>query len=212
MTPSEIETAARRRLNAVSDNFWSSEEIIQDCLYFAMLELAREARVIEATSSSTTSVVGQDTYAFPTGASEITRVTYDGKPLTRIDDKQMDVQTGGTSTAISGTPRYFTEFNSNIILQPVPDTASKVIKFWYYAEPTRPDSTSTLDIASIYHDLLVTGTVFYMVSKEPTDPRIGLWEPVWNAAIGKARVHAQRKKRAAGFTRVNREEDLINLA
>lgn len=211
MTPSQIETAARRRLNAVSDTFWSSDEVIENYLYHACLEMARETRVIES-STTTSAVASQQAYAYPTGVAEIKRITHDGKPLALIDMQKADMLGNATGTTQTGTPTNYWIWGQYINLFPAPaSSGSSNIKIWYYGEPAAVTSSSTLEIPSVYHDYLVTGTVFYMVCKEPSDPRIPLFRKEWDEALAKVRMHVQRKKRAAGFNRVNVEDQLYNV-
>lgn len=210
MTPSQIETAARNRLNASNDTLWSSSEVIEDCLYFAMIEVARETRCIEDTATSA-SVASTATYSFPTYAMEIKRVTYDGKVLTLVDQQKLDFRRGDTGTTVTGTPEVYVEWEREIELWPVPATSALTIKFWYYGKPARPTSSSTLEIASEYDDALVAGTCYYMVAKEPGDPRTAFFRSLFDDAIMKCKILTQRKKRAGGFNRVNREEDMQNL-
>ena len=83
MTPNEIETRARRMLNAVGSNFWSSAEIIEDYLYAAASEMALETRCIE-NRYTTTSVASQQEYDRPTRMISIKRVEYAGNKLKPI--------------------------------------------------------------------------------------------------------------------------------
>ena len=77
MTPSEVETAARRQYNATGDTFFSSEELAQ-LMYFGQMELAREVFCIEQTYSAST-VSGTQGYAYPSQVIGIKRITVDGR-------------------------------------------------------------------------------------------------------------------------------------
>jgi hypothetical protein len=210
MTPSQIETAARRRLNAVNDTFWASEEIIEDCLYFAMLDMVRETRVIEAVTTTVT-VSGTAAYASPTYATEIKRITVAGKVLRLEDFSKIDAMRGNTTTTPSGTPHSFYLWDDSYYLFPTPSSSGDTISIWSFSEPARPSSSSTLEIPTTYHDSLVIGTIYYMVLKEPSDPRIPLFKKQWDEQVAKVRSHVQRKKRTAGFNRVSSEEQLFNV-
>jgi hypothetical protein len=89
MSPGEIETAARRLLNAVGATFWSSDEVIGDYLYMAAQEMAAETFCIE-NRYTTTTVADQQEYATPSRMLAIARITFDGVKLKPISFLQLD--------------------------------------------------------------------------------------------------------------------------
>jgi hypothetical protein len=205
MTPSEIETAARRMLNAAGSSFWSSDEIIGDYLYMAAMEMASETFCIE-NRYSTTSVSSQEEYAKPTRSLAIKRVTYDGEKLKPISAQQRDSIDLNTNTTITGTPQYYDWFDESIILFPAPDSSSKTIKIWSYDEPSRPTSTSTLEIPTRFHGYLVIGTAYYMSLKELGHPHVSRFEVQWAMSIDKVRKSV-RLRNKDNFHTVLHEED-----
>jgi hypothetical protein len=205
MTPSEIETAARRMLNASGSSFWSSAEIIEDYLYMAAMEMAAETFCIE-NRYSTTSVASQEEYAVPSRALAVKRVTYDGEKLRPITAQQRDSIDLNTNTTITGTPQYYDRFDESLILYPAPDSSSKTIKVWSYDEPSKPTSTSTLEIPTRFHGYLVIGVAYYMSLKELGHPHVPRFEAQWARSIDKVRKSV-RMANKDNFHTVLREED-----
>jgi len=212
MTPSQIETAARRMMNAVGSNFWSPEEIIGDYLYMAALELATETNCIE-NRYTTPSVASQQEYAIPSRMIAVKRVSYNGKRLDKISFEQLDLIQPDTGTAVEGTPLYYYYFDSSFGLYPVPDTSALTIKIQTYDEPDVPTSTSTLQIPTQFHQYLVIGTAYYMSLKELGHPNVSRFEWMWNHSNN--RRSALQKTKASmmlqnqdSLPTVQREEDL----
>lgn len=205
MTPSEIETAARRMLNAHGSSFWSSDEIIGNYLYMAAMELAGETFCIE-NRYTTTSVASQQEYAIPTRALAVKRVEYDGQKLRPISFQQLDSIDLNTATTITGTPQYYYHFDESIGLFPAPSTAGKNITVYSYDEPSVPTSTSTLEIPTRFHGYLVVGVAYYMSLKELGHPHTPRFEVHWARAIDKVR-RSVRLRNKDNFHTVLREED-----
>jgi hypothetical protein len=205
MTPSEIETAARRMLNAAGSSFWSSDEIIGDYLYMAALEMASETFCIE-NRYTTTSVASQQEYATPTRALAIKRVEYDGEKLKPISFQQLDSIDLNTNTTITGTPQYYYHFDESIGLFPAPSTAGDTIKIYSYDEPSVPTSISTLEIPTRFHVYLVIGVAYYMSLKELGHPHVPRFEAQWMRSIDKVR-RSIRMRNKDNFNTVLREED-----
>lgn len=205
MTPSEIEIAARRMLNAAGSSFWSSDEIIGNYLYMAALELAAETYCIE-NRYTTTSVASQQEYATPTRALAVKRVEYDSQKLRPISLQQLDSIDLNTNTTVTGTPQYYYHFDESIGLFPTPADSGKTIKVYSYDEPSVPTSTSTLEIPARFHGYLVIGVAYYMSLKELGHPHVGRFEFQWARAIDKVR-RSVRLKNKDNFHTVLREED-----
>jgi hypothetical protein len=209
MTPSQIETAARRLLNATGSNFWSSDEIIGDHLYFAALEMAQETFCIE-NRYTTTTVADQQEYATPSRMIAIKRIEYDSQKLRPISLTELDSIDTNTNTTVTGTPQYYYHFDDAFGLYPAPAEGSKTITIYSYDEPDVPTSTSTLEIPTQFHQYLVIGTAFYMSMKELGHPHVGRFELMWNAgrnnAIDKVR-RAVRMRNKDQFATVLREEN-----
>lgn len=211
MTATEIETAARRRLNAVSDSFWSEAEIF-NYLYMAETELAMETQHIEKTDATTTSTASTAAYAIPTGFLNIERVDYNGTRLQKIDEREADSLTLGAQITPTGTPSKYTLFNETITLLPVPNTSSLVIKFWGKGMPTEIASgsgSSTPDSNVKYHWALVHGVTFYMVTKEVGHPRVPHFKDLWERAKLLVKKDVRKLRSRDRNPRVKREEDMM---
>lgn len=211
MTPSKIETAARRMLNAVGSSFWSSEEIISDYLYMAALELAQETFCIQ-NRYSTVTVASQQEYATPSRMLAVKRVEYDQEKLKPISFQQLDSIDLNTNTTITGTPQYYYHFDDAFGLYPAPAEADKTIRVYSFDEPSVPTSTSTLEVPSRFHGYLVIGTAFYMSLKELGHPHTRRFEWLWNHG-GNPQNAIMKTKRSVrmmnkdNFSVVLREED-----
>lgn len=207
MTPSQIESAARRRLNASSSTFWSSTEIIEDCLYFALLDLIQRAKCYE-TTATTTSVIGQSEYTFPTDAIEIKQITYDNQKLEAMSQRQyFALNLSGTTSPI-GRPTHYIVWGSTYTLFPTPDTAY-TIKLWTISNPGTITSTSTIPVPSEFHGRLVNGVAYYMLLKEVDDPRIPVFEARWQRDIIDTTDEWKRRRYADKMPRVQTEENLV---
>lgn len=180
MTPSEVETAARRLLNAVGSQFWSSEEIIGDYLYMSALEMATETHCIE-NRYTTTSVASQQEYAVPSRMIAVKRVTWDGNKLKPITPLQLDSIDQNSVTTTVGTPQYYYYYDDAFGLYPIPDSA-KTIKIHSCDEPDKPTSLTTLEIPTQFHGYLVIGVAYYMSLKELGHPHVQRFEFQWNGA------------------------------
>lgn len=207
MTPSQIETAARRRLNADSSTFWASAEIIENYLYEACLILSRECRVIE-TQYTATSVANQSEYFKPSRAIEIYRITYNSVKLQPIGFREYDSLNNSAQVGIQkGTPSYYFLFDDVINLFPVPDTAGKTIKIFSIDEHATVTSTSSLEIPTVYHPALIDYVAYLMAIKD-SDPRASVYKQNWESELVKINRHMKRRKVGDNFRIVNREEDL----
>jgi hypothetical protein len=208
MTPGQIEVAARRLMNAESSQFWSSAEIIEDYLYMTILDLVNGGYHIENRYTQTT-VASQEEYTKPSRAIAIKRVIYDGKKLKPISMREIDSMVIDTNTTTTGTSEFYWEFDDVIGLYRVPDSA-KTLEMWTYDEPSRPSSTSTLEIRSNYHHHLIIGVVYYMCLKELGHPNTLLYERKWEQSKFKIIGEEKKRKQRDGMRVVLREEDVPN--
>lgn len=155
MTPAEIETAARRKYNSVGSSFYAAAEIY-DLIYQAELEIARETRMLEGVTT-TTSTSGTQTYAYPTGVLEIKRVEYNGQKLEFIDFRQDDSLTlYNSNTTDTGTPIYYYDWANTLYLRPIPSTSSVQIRIHYYKLPTAVTTAAqVLEVPALFHMCIV---------------------------------------------------------
>ena len=206
MTPSEVETAARRKYNAVSDTFFSQAEIL-DLMFFACHQMARECLLIES-STTTATVIGTQTYAFPSNVISIKRITYDGMKLEpinfRLDDQLTALDSSTTST---GSPRYYWVWNKTLYLRPTPD-AVETLTIYTYKEPSAITIASTLEIPSMFHPMLVDYIVSEMAAKDSNFNTSTYYRGLWEKQVQEAKKWQKRYKQRDGFSSVMDEESM----
>lgn len=206
MTPQEVNTAARRRYNAVSDGFWTDEELY-DIMYQGCTELATEGLLIESTFS-TSSVVSQQEYAWPSNAIAIKRATYDGKKIVPIDFRDDDVLTTleQTTTEI-GVPTSYAFWDDIFYLRPVPSQV-KTIKVWAYVRPSVITASSSLEIPTEWHMELVNLLLREMDAKNKNYVGATYYGNLWKNAVDRAKKFAMKRKRRDSFA-VVKNVDMI---
>lgn len=203
MTPSEIESAARNRYNAVGDSFWSQAELF-DLITDACHQLGRLGMVIERTYTTTT-VAGTQGYTFPTNVIALKRVTYDGMKLAAITMREDDAITGlNMTTTEQGTPNYYWTWDYTIYLRPIPSSAL-TLKLWTYNSPSAISSTSTLEVPEIFHHRIVNYLVSMMAAKDSNLGVHKIYNDLWKEDILEARKWIAKRKRTDGYAIVNDE-------
>ena len=206
MTPLEIETAARRAYNAVGDSFWSEAEIM-NLIYFAEMQLVEAGLVIERTFSSST-VVSQREYDYPTQAIGIKRLEYAGTKLVHIDFREDDLLTlDNAGTTSTGTPSYYSLWDQTIYLRPIPD-AIGALKIFAYVEPQVVTLLSTLEVPTQYHPSVVDFVIKEIVLKDGNFKAYREYEGRWLMALEKVKRWSSKKKRIDGNAVVKNEETL----
>lgn len=200
MTPLQIETAARRTYNAVSDGFWSQDEIM-NLIWHAQSELALEGDLIERTFETTTTS-GTQEYAYPTNAYAIRRVTYNGERVEPYSFEEDDDYTlFDSDTTETGTPRFFIPFNETIIFRPIPDSAV-TLKIRAYCDAQAVTTTSSLEVPTVFHKFIIAYVLKEMVSKDQNAPFHDRYALQWERALAKAAQFKSKTKRKAGFRTV----------
>lgn len=195
MTPTEIESAARQRYNAVGDDFFP-QEMIMDLIYGASLQLALEAYPIEKVFS-TTSVADQQEYTYPTQMVAIRRIEYDGvkiEPLDLIDDPKSNLNDP------KGTPGGYSIWADVIRMYPTPSEDGKTIKIFGYNEPQRVTSTSVLEIPTEYHLDVVDYILSAFFAKDKDRNMSTYHRELWGRAVLKAKRDRMKRKRSDKFT------------
>jgi len=178
-------------------------------IYEAELILATEANVIEGVDSSTSTVIGTQGYARPTGCIGVKRLEYNGTKLKPINMREDDAVTlNNSATTSTGTPQYYFEWNDTVYLRPIPD-AVQVLKFYQYEEPTLLTTASTaLSVPSRCHMRLVDYVVAEMKAK---DDDLAAAQKYWDKFydyVKKEKAFTAKRKRTDGFATVKDEESL----
>ena len=206
MTPSQINTIARQRYNAVGDTFWSDQEIY-DLIYHACMELANEALIIERVFTTTT-VASQQEYDYPGYALAIKRVTYNGRKLVPITFREDDVLTVLNQAMTStGTPTSYAFWNNVFYLRPIPSSA-QTLKVWAYVEPQAIAVTSTLEIPTEYHMALVNYILAEMCSKNKNYQGAEYYLTKWGQDVARIKRTERKKQRGDAF-QVVKNVDII---
>jgi hypothetical protein len=210
VTPSQVETAARNRYNAASDNFYSQSEVFE-LIYQAESVLALETDCIEGVDSSTSTVIGTQGYAFPTGFTTVTRVEWNGRRLVKIDMKEDDALTAlAANTTVTGDPVYYFVWNKTIYLREIPGSV-QVLKIFGYKEPTALTTSplsSTLSVPSWHHTKLVNFVTAHIAGKDKDFEGYQTYMDRWDQDVERARVFEKRRKRGDRMAYVKSEEEL----
>lgn len=179
MTLVQFLEVVRRRHNAESDSNWSDDEIYQ-----LITNRINEALVVigllEDTDTTHTSVVGTQSYSYPTDCITIRQVDYDEERLKRITFRQWELYKSKSSGTVSGTPRFWFTWERKVYLVPVP-AATDQITIYYYKEHPYIDGSSqtTIDIPSVLHTYLVPGVLADMFEKDLNDTAARRNEEKW---------------------------------
>lgn len=206
MTPQEIETAARQRLNAISDNFWSQQEIF-DLIYEAELEFCRETMAVEQRYSTST-VAGTQEYAYPTYMIGIKRIMYNGQKLKKINLRQDDILTmNDFASTEQGTPVFYFIFDETVFLRPVPDAVG-TLQIWGSIEPTPITAAAqVIEVHEQWHRGLSIYVAAQMFAKDQNWNQFDRYMSMWNKFLMDAKRYTARQKRTDAFAVVNAEED-----
>jgi hypothetical protein len=208
MTPAQIEQASRELYNAVGDTNWSSSEIMT-LIYKGCLNIYRKcAGLVFGNIFQTTSVAGTGEYALPEYVGSIKRITYNGKklfPITQRDDDTLTLQDQDTSD--TGEPINYYEFDGNVYLRPTPASSGDVIKIFANGEPQPITSSSTLEIPTLCHDAIIDFVASEMSAKDQNFQMANYYRGIFqNDHIPDIRKVLRLRKRGDAFAIVQTEE------
>lgn len=197
MTPVEIMTFARRKYNAVSDDFYSDAEIY-DMIYQAEMELALETQCIEVVLTAST-VAAQQEYSFPTNLIAIKRVEYNGRKLEKLAFREDDIITNyDQDTTASGTPEGYMFWNEVLYLRPIP-AAVGTLRILGYSEPGAVTAVSTLEVPSRYHLDISDFILIHFNAKDKNYQGASYYQAKWDQAKLRARKWEMKRKRTDAF-------------
>lgn len=210
MTPSEVETAARYRYGASTDTFFSQAEIFE-LIYQAEMVLATRAHCIQALDTSTTTVSGTQSYAFPTNFISVKRVTWNGRWLKKINFNEDDVLTSlSAATTATGEPSFYYIWNNYIYLREIPN-AAQTLAIIGFKQPTAlstsPISTS-LSVPARYHTGLIDFVVAHMALKDKEFTIYQMLMDRWDLVVKEAERYEEKRKRADSLNYVRLEEQM----
>lgn len=174
----------------------------------ASMQLAIEALVIESTDTQNT-VIGTQAYDYPTRAYAIKRVTWDGNKLMPITFREDDILTlDSSATTTTGDPRYYTVWDNQIILRPIPSSVA-VLKTYCYLEPAAITTLSTLEVPTRYHRDIVNFLVSEMAAKDNNMGKAQYYLGLWTAALARAKRETRKRLRGDAPAHVQEEENLF---
>ncbi len=206
MTPTELVTFARQSYNGVGDDFFVDNELYMH-IQAAQNELAREALVIEQTYS-TSGVVSQREYDYPTSTISIKRVTYNGVKLDPITFREDDATTNGNEeTTQTGTPLYYAVFDKVLYLRPIPDTVY-TLKIYSYNEAAAVSAVSVLDVPTHFHQSIADYLIWRMAAKDQNYQAAEYFRAKWEDTVKKAKIWSRKRLRGDGYASV---QDVYSL-
>jgi hypothetical protein len=179
-------------------------------IYQAEQEIATATRLIEGRDTTLTSTAGTRVYAFPTGVLDIKRVEYDGVKLEPIDFRDDDsVTLYDADTTARGTPLFYSVWNNNIYLRPIPDTSSLGITLYTYKEPLPVTTgTQTLEVPAIFHMSIVDFVVSEMAAKDQQFQTATYYRDKWdNVHMPRIKMWVQKRKKGDSFKSVKNIDD-----
>lgn len=207
MTPTQLETAARNKYNAIGDSFFGQAEIF-DLLFDACNQLARECLVIKSILTTST-VASQQEYTKPTNTISIKRITYEGKKLKPITMREDDSITGlDQSSTSEGTPSFYYEWDTSVFLRPIPSGVG-TLKIFAYSSHDTITSSSTIDIPTEYHMNLVDYVVSEMCAKDQNFQMANWYLNKWQTFKVQCLAFEKKKIRGDSFAAVQCEEAMI---
>ena len=210
MTPTEIETAARRKYNAVGDSLWGQEEIF-GLLDAAQLDASSEGMLIEKIYTTST-VADQEEYEEPANVVQIKRVEYNGCKLTKINELENDAFSLDNSvTTSTGTPSYYRLFSDSMFLTPTPSEVG-TLRTYAITYPSAIAVGSVLEIPALFHHDIVHYVVSEMFAKDENLNLSSYHRGMWSAAVKKMERWQKNRKRGDAFAHVQSDENLITNA
>lgn len=194
MTPTDIETLARQRYNAVGDTFFPQAQIMS-LIYDAQMQLSIKARCIKQLTTFP-SVAGTRGYSFPSRTISIKRVEYAGRrcdPIDLIDDDTITLL--NSQDLAQGSPRFYATWDTTIYFRPIPDSI-QTITMYVYREPDVVTAGSTMEVPTRYHLAIVDYLLFCMFAQDKDRTLSILHRELWDKAL----VDAERweRRREAG--------------
>jgi len=204
MTPSELDTAARNRYNAVSDPHFTTQEMY-DAMYTAEGDMSNEAlSVVETIDTSVTSLLNTRSYSLPTDLISVRRMEYDGRKIKAVS---VDADPKNSTTEISGRATEYSLWDESFILYPTPDVPSISITIYGYKRPTKLTTSSTeLSVRKEYHTYIIDFILATMYAKDQNTKMSTFHRQLWEANL-KAVVKAERNRlRGDRFVTVGEEQ------
>ena len=196
MTVTEFVTYVRNIHNAASDNNWSDAEIYS----------LTEARANEALSiiglvqglSTTSTVAGTQSYAYPSNVVFIKRVLYDGRGLKELTFREWEERVV-SGTAPSGNPFEYMVWNNLIYLVPTPNAVGTLTIYSEKQQSAITSTSSTIDVPAVLHGRLADGVISMMYAKDLNSTMASFFEQKWQGVHMPAFREFKNKRRGSNF-------------
>lgn len=197
MTPSDLSNYARQSYNAVNDTHFVDQEMCS-YIYQASMQLAADTKIIQASTSFPT-VIGQRAYDYPSNYIALVRLEYNSQRLDPIEFIEDDVITLTNSGSTDrSTPRFYTIWNKQILLRPLPDAVQTVTVYGYKQPGSITISDVSLDIPSEFQPDLVYFMLWRMCIKDGNLQLASYYQKLWAEAVMRARQW-QRERESDQF-------------
>lgn len=207
MTPDQVFDTIRNQVYETAASFWSDDEIYS-YMWQAEQEIASLVDCTQSYDSSQTTTANEPAYSKPSDVLYLTRVTWDGVKLKKIDWRQKDSLEIGTYGAADyvGNPTHYVEWGNTITLYPIPDRSASLV-YYYIAQPTQITATSTsFTVPQLFHQYLPDYCLYRMYVKDQDDGRAMFHKQLWEENIYKARDKWNRRV-SKDFYRVVKDEE-----
>jgi hypothetical protein len=167
--------------------------------------------LIEARDTSTVVVDGTASYSYPTNFIRVRRVWYNGVPLKYLDFRRFESRQP-SGTAPEGTPREFSLWNNVIYLTPTPSfsVTPTLTVFGEKQQSTISDSSSTLDVPSVFHHALCDAVLSEMFAKDLNAQMANMYAQKWlNVHLpAMERFAKQRRRTGLPITVIDADSNL----
>ncbi len=134
--------------------------------------------LIQATDTSTTTVIGTQAYAWPTQAVTIVNVLYDGVKLQEMTMREWEEEKASGTTP-TGTPIGYVLFNRQIIIIPAPSDTKTLTVYYESLHPWITASTDTINLPTELHSALMEGVLADMYAKALNTQMATFYENKW---------------------------------
>lgn len=158
--------------------------VIPDFIGLAETRLSRDLRTRKMVTSATSSMVaGEQLIALPNDFLQVRDLYIHGKPRSPMNYLSPSAFTRDARADESGKPNYYSVYNTEIILAPIPDE-NYTMEIIYYAKPPVLSSTNASNIfLTNYPDALLYGSLSEAEPYLINDARIQLWVSLYDRAI-----------------------------
>jgi len=206
-TLSDLVNDCRQRYNAVGDRFFADEELF-DLVYEAEMQIAIECQALE-TIYTTSTVISQREYDYPTRLLRVSRMTYNGERLEPIDFLKDDAMTGSNeSTTTTGDPLYYCIFADRLFLRPVPQAVG-TIKIYAIAQPIELTAiTDSLSVPERYRPPIKDYVLSQMFAKDKNSNMTGYHENRWQRTIDTIKRFEKKRKVGDSYQVVKNIDDM----